>query len=309
MDWYDGSPFINLYQYICSIFYRLLRITLNWFMLMVTGKTKLERILTWNVDNRGQITAEVEKLIDEKELPAMPRFWKAGQEDKLATEIIRECCSEINNELFEEMKNVLKRSLSQIRGYQELCDHVEKMCKEKYDPENETHEKRLLKLWELLMPTEDLEDRITDQWQKIGFQGRDPSTDFRGMGILSLEQLIFLAQYDVAHAQSILSLSNHPLYGFPMAITGINLTALVRRLLYSDALKMHFYNTVRGTPTIDNFHHVFCQVFKLFCAFWTKRKPELIHFNNIKDDFEAQLTVHLYSEEADLDKLDIRSFT
>ncbi|KAM3728065.1 ELMO domain-containing protein [Dirofilaria immitis] len=270
-------------------------------MLMVTGKTELERILIWRSNSRGQITIKVEELINEGELLTMPKFWKAGQEDKLAIEIIRKCCSEVNNELFEEMRGVLKRSLSQIRGYRELCDHVEKMCKEKYDPENEIHEKRLLKLWELLMPTEDLKGRMTDQWQKIGFQGHDPATDFRGMGVLSLEQLIFLAQYDVAHAQSILSLSNHPLYGFPMAITGINLTALIRRLLHSDALKMHFYNTVRGTPTIDNFHHVFCQVFKLFCAFWTRRKPELIRFNNVKDDFEAQLTVYLYSKEANLD--------
>ncbi|VDN88798.1 unnamed protein product [Brugia pahangi] len=81
------------------------------------------------------------------------------------------------------------------------------------------------------------------------------------MGILSLEQLIFLAQYDVAHAQSILSHSNHPLYGFPMAVTGINLTALIRQLLQINALKMHFYNTISGTPTIDNFHHVFCMCF------------------------------------------------
>lgn len=131
-----------------------------------------------------------------------------------------------------------------------------------------------------------------------------------------------------------------------MAITGINLTALVKRLLQGNALKMHFYNTIRGTPTIDNFHHVFCmlskvchylhylnlkelnymvvicmltrlyihekmtsgQVFKLFCAFWTRRKPELISFNKIKDDFEAQLMVQLHSEEANLDKLDVRSF-
>ncbi|VDK69394.1 unnamed protein product [Litomosoides sigmodontis] len=286
-------------------------------MLMVTGKTELERILTWKVNNRGRITKEVEKLIDEGELPIIQKFWKAGQEKKLATEIVRKCCPKVGDEQFRDMRDVLRRSLSQIRGYRELCDRTEKMRKEKYDCKNENHEKRLLKLWELLMPKEDLKARMTDQWQKIGFQaikftslmsGHDPATDFRGMGILSLEQLIFLAQYDVAHAQSILSLSNHPLYGFPMAVTGINLTALVRRLLQCNALKMHFYNTTFGTPTIDNFHHVFCQVFKLFCAFWTRRKPELIYFNNIKDDFEDQLMVHLNSEEANLDKLDVGSF-
>lgn len=46
MDWHDEGPFFNFYQNICFSFRRLLRITLNWFMLMVTGKTELERIVS-----------------------------------------------------------------------------------------------------------------------------------------------------------------------------------------------------------------------------------------------------------------------
>ncbi|VDN33926.1 unnamed protein product [Gongylonema pulchrum] len=217
-----------------------------------------------------------------------------------AARIVRKYCPGIDKKQFRQLKDTLRRSLSQIQGYRELCDIVESMRKEKYDPENEQHEKRLLKLWDLLMPDEDLEGRKSEQWQKIGFQGADPSTDFRGMGILSLEQLIFLAQYDVAYAQSILSLSQHPSYGFPMAVTGINLTALTRRLLQEHVLKMHFYNTVRDAPTIDSFHH-------LFCAFWMQRKPDLVRFNEITSDFEAKLIEHLHSENANLDELSISS--
>ena len=32
--------------------------------------------------------------------------------------------------------------------------------------------------------------RVTKQWQNIGFQGEDPKTDFRGMGILGLDNLL-----------------------------------------------------------------------------------------------------------------------
>lgn len=45
-------------------------------------------------------------------------------------------------------------------------------------------------LWELLMPTIKLESRITKQWGDIGFQGDDPKTDFRGMGMLGLVNLV-----------------------------------------------------------------------------------------------------------------------
>ena len=32
--------------------------------------------------------------------------------------------------------------------------------------------------------------RKTKQWQNIGFQGDDPKTDFRGMGLLGLKNLL-----------------------------------------------------------------------------------------------------------------------
>lgn len=39
------------------------------------------------------------------------------------------------------------------------------------------------------MPSVPLEARITKDWQRIGFQGTDPATDFRGMGMLGLRCL------------------------------------------------------------------------------------------------------------------------
>lgn len=47
-------------------------------------------------------------------------------------------------------------------------------------------------LWDLLMPTVKLESRITKQWGDIGFQGDDPKTDFRGMGMLGLINLVWV---------------------------------------------------------------------------------------------------------------------
>lgn len=39
-------------------------------------------------------------------------------------------------------------------------------------------------LWNLMMRDTPLEERITKQWGDLGFQGKDPQTDFRGMGML-----------------------------------------------------------------------------------------------------------------------------
>ena len=60
----------------------------------------------------------------------------------------------------------------------------------KYDKKNDEHEKKLMTLWSTLKPKEELGERKTKKWIDIGFQGDDPATDFRGSGILGLDQLL-----------------------------------------------------------------------------------------------------------------------
>ena len=45
-------------------------------------------------------------------------------------------------------------------------------------------------LWVVLTNGQHLESRTSSQWTQIGFQGEDPMTDFRGMGMLGLDQLV-----------------------------------------------------------------------------------------------------------------------
>lgn len=48
-----------------------------------------------------------------------------------------------------------------------------------------------LQLWKELRPDTPLTARISKQWCEIGFQGNDPKTDFRGMGLLGLLNLLW----------------------------------------------------------------------------------------------------------------------
>lgn len=48
----------------------------------------------------------------------------------------------------------------------------------------------VLQLWKELRPDTPLSARISKQWCEIGFQGNDPKTDFRGMGLLGLLNLL-----------------------------------------------------------------------------------------------------------------------
>jgi hypothetical protein len=40
-----------------------------------------------------------------------------------------------------------------------------------------------------------IKDRISNEWQEIGFQGSDPATDFRGAGYLGLKQLLSICEH------------------------------------------------------------------------------------------------------------------
>ena len=45
-------------------------------------------------------------------------------------------------------------------------------------------------LWSTLRPDVPLPSRTGHHWTEIGFQGDDPATDFRGMGLLGLQNLV-----------------------------------------------------------------------------------------------------------------------
>lgn len=101
----------------------------------------------------------------------------------------------------------------QIYGYRQLIVRLDQIRGIAFDHNNEVHLVLLKNLWKLLCPDTELEGMISKQWTDIGFQGQDPSTDFRGMGLLSLENLVFFATVYTDHARNILSHSLHPIHG------------------------------------------------------------------------------------------------
>ncbi|VDM38423.1 unnamed protein product [Toxocara canis] len=311
----------------------IIRAAIRWVMFVLTGKSELERIvsrplflftplasfllsilylkaLSREPKYPAEITLGVERLIEDGQLPELCDDWTEDEEPDLADRVLKDnmCYCDKRSA---KMGETLRKALAQIRGYRELCALVEARRLEKYDAENAHHEKRLLKLWDILMPDEKLINRVTKQWQKIGFQGDDPATDFRGMGVLSLDQLIFFAQYDVANAREVLSLCTNPEHELPMATAGITFTSMARNLLHKGIFKIHFYNTVAGAPSMDSFHRIYSfnisgHIFKLFYKFWVHREPtSIMEFSFIKNDFEEKLIESLTVESANLHKVDV----
>jgi len=274
----------------------------------VFGIYSFHRIVSNTRLTRGDRFRLVEQLLDQSKSEKLREFdWDSEDDSKEAEKILS--VDDFSDE--QEHKDMVRRltlSFGQIRGHKKLREAVEQRRAIAYDPTNQEHEKKLLKLWKLLKPGEELDARKTLQWQLIGFQGDDPATDFRGMGILGLENLVFYAQYDAENCKRLLKIADNEVYGFPFCIAGITFTALCKQLLFENYLKNHFANTLKTAATMDNFNQVYCRIFNLFGDYWETVKPEnVMFFNEVKNTFVESLKKYLEKSKADLFQADLVS--
>lgn len=203
----------------------------------------------------------------------------------------------INPKVHVQFVKSMSRCIEHIWGYRQLTYELTVLSQTNYDANNGEHEQKLLKLWNYLCPDIPLNSRVSHQWKDIGFQGNDPKTDFRGMGILGLDNLLFFAQEYNNSARAILQHSLHPKQGFAFAILGINLTSMAYNLLRDGRAKTHFFNVSRRMPNIDAFHHFYCYLFCEFDKFWIDSNPsDIMDFYGIRQKFEVLICERLVQE-------------
>ena len=184
--------------------------------------------------------------------------------------------------------------LSKILSYNKLLTKCDEIRSVPFNEENEEHEKMLMSVWNLLKPDEELENRYTKQWGEIGFQGKNPATDFRGMGILSLKNLLYFLESKPAEATKLYSLSLHPRFGYPFAVAGINITSLAFELLRSGKLKAYLYSTDTMKYSLNDFQDLFVRMFCAFSDYYMSSEPEnIMEFNQLLGKYKEIITARL----------------
>eukprot|EP01118_Nematostelium_gracile_P005828 TRINITY_DN1859_c0_g1_i1.p1 TRINITY_DN1859_c0_g1~~TRINITY_DN1859_c0_g1_i1.p1 ORF type:complete len:289 (+),score=71.22 TRINITY_DN1859_c0_g1_i1:75-941(+) len=167
-----------------------------------------------------------------------------------------------------------------------------------YNPQNPEDEKKLMELWTLSFPNERLHDRKTDQWHKLGFQGKDPATDFRSGGIFSLENMIYLAKQYPESFKKFVDGSHHA-EKYPFSIASINLTMVLFELMgwgmranvpttnEAKRCKSNLISTIFASDsqrdhsiTFQEFH---CVIFDIFDQEWKRMNANTLDFQNVKN--------------------------
>ncbi|XP_029703987.1 ELMO domain-containing protein 1 [Takifugu rubripes] len=296
--------FVFLY---CKCLWRSLKFVIRKF----TGRCELQRIC-YNNKHGARRTLKIESSLRYSKTKLLQSALSVPPDkvEKTVEDIMT--LKKINPDTNPQLGISLQGSLLQIAGYRNLVAEVEKFRREAYDCENVKHEEMLMKLWKELRPDTPLTARISKQWCEIGFQGNDPKTDFRGMGLLGLLNLLYFAEHDKATALQMLNDSLQPkrkttltrssdvindeqknldkTIGFSFAIVGINITDLAYSLLVGGALKTHLYNVAPEMASLQHFQQTFCYLMQEFHGFWIEEDPsDIMEFNRVRSKFHRKI--------------------
>ncbi|KAK2981271.1 hypothetical protein RJ640_028821 [Escallonia rubra] len=172
-----------------------------------------------------------------------------------------------------------------------------------YDCSLVEHQEALRALWDAAYPGEELRGLISEQWKEMGWQGKDPSTDFRGGGFISLENLLYFARNFPKSFQDLLQKQDgdRAMWEYPFAVAGVNITFMLVQMLDLEAVKPR---TLVGATFLkflaeneSAFDLLYCITFKLMDNQWLAMHASYMDFNAVMKATRRQLESELLQED------------
>eukprot|EP00268_Persea_americana_P009087 TRINITY_DN13584_c0_g1_i8.p1 TRINITY_DN13584_c0_g1~~TRINITY_DN13584_c0_g1_i8.p1 ORF type:complete len:214 (-),score=34.82 TRINITY_DN13584_c0_g1_i8:498-1139(-) len=179
-----------------------------------------------------------------------------------------------------------------------------------FDETRPDHQEALKSLWRAAFPDTDLSGLISEQWKDMGWQGPNPSTDFRGCGFISLENLLFFARTYPASFQRLLfkQEGTRAAWEYPFAVAGINISFMLIQMLdlYSDKPKclpgINFLKILSGILHLiaedeEAFDVLYCIAYEMMDAQWLAMRASYMQFNEVLQVTRTQLERELSLED------------
>mmetsp|Transcript_4506 Transcript_4506/g.7896 ORF Transcript_4506/g.7896 Transcript_4506/m.7896 type:complete len:330 (+) Transcript_4506:70-1059(+) len=171
------------------------------------------------------------------------------------------------------LKELLQIALTLGTTIQSVIDRQ----RSRYNSDNPQHEILLEKLWNVLTNNAvRTNGRVTSEWGTIGFQGKDPATDFRGGGEFALVQLIQFVEKYPDEARRFLKEPKDEVARYPMACCGIGISCSVVEFLKSGLLDDTLVDLQTSELQESRIHKVFCDLWLYFHEFYVDNHPETV---------------------------------
>lgn len=172
-----------------------------------------------------------------------------------------------------------------------------------FDDSRLEHQDALRQLWKLAYPYREIPPLKSELWKEMGWQGSDPSTDFRGGGYISLENLIFFARNYPSSFQMLLhkQIGMRAEWEYPFAVAGVNISFMLVQML---DLQSGIPSTKVGIRFLEllgederAFDSLFCVAFMMMDAQWLARRASYMEFNEVLKSARTQLERELSLED------------
>ncbi|GMN48327.1 hypothetical protein TIFTF001_017503 [Ficus carica] len=159
-------------------------------------------------------------------------------------------------------ENDARPSFDLTPSQEECLQRLQNRIDVAYDSSIPEHREALMALWNAAYPEEELRGLISEQWKEMGWQGKDPSTDFR----CGTE-------------------GDRSVWEYPFAVAGVNITFMLIQMLDLEA---------------DNesaFDLLYCITFKLMDHQWLTMRASYMDFNTVMKSTRRQLEKELLHED------------
>ncbi|KAJ6878192.1 hypothetical protein Peur_065948 [Populus x canadensis] len=172
-----------------------------------------------------------------------------------------------------------------------------------FDETRPDHQEALRSLWNAAFPDIPLKGLISEQWKDMGWQGANPSTDFRGCGFISLENLLFFSRTYPASFHRLLFKQGgqRATWEYPFAVAGINVSFMLIQMLDLRSEKPRCLPGVTFVKLLGEdesaFDVLFCIAFEMMDAQWLAMRASYMEFNEVLQVTRTQLERELSLED------------
>ncbi|XP_052177215.1 uncharacterized protein LOC127791397 isoform X2 [Diospyros lotus] len=186
---------------------------------------------------------------------------------------------------------------------EERLQRLQERLQVPFDETRADHQEALKELWCAAFPNIALTGLVSEQWKDMGWQGPNPSTDFRGCGFISLENLLFFAKNypDSFHRLLYKQGGERATWEYPFAAAGINVSFMLIQMLDLCSEKprclpgMNFIKLLGEDE--QAFDVLYCVAFEMMDAQWLAMHASYMEFNEVLRVTRTQLERELSLED------------
>ena len=166
-----------------------------------------------------------------------------------------------------------------------MCRAYQKRAATPVNMDDAAHMQLFEKLWSVTQKP--FPGKSSPQWKTLGFQGDSPASDFRGMGLFGLEQLVYFVETCATEARMIFQVQNNAdseMY-YPVATAGIIVSSLVLNAFETRS------KSGQPTPVVlsEGINKLWVAVFRHVDTVFVERKLGYLQFGDLTKSVGVQV--------------------